>query len=546
MNHYGKLLTLIFVLIVLSSSYVSAYSTAWCESCHQLLVENDGLFVYNGSEFQDLTWKLEAEGLKGEELLDFIGTLRVANAGNLTLVYAYPYDGLYMGVYNGSAPIVLKPVLAWYVDYARDFLFYDGSIFLVASTGSSPHSASDSVFRLDPKTLNVTGEWDLAWAARDIIAPENAGNIPYAWVYLGLDNKNRLWARVDMILPNTTVYYLYHNGDLELKNETPVGFHIPEVKAPFNIAVEDGIRYELPSFLPEYTLTRYFLVTNGTKRDITKEVLKLAYSSRPLKSLYGFWSWEKNEWVVSFRLYNLPVVYRVSGKCREALYIDGLPIAEYKGSYVILGNGTLSWRNYTVETPRKTYYWLDYQEDENEHSSVWVQVYRKNDHPLVAFLWEIRQNGTTTEGFTAYELTDEGFKIFNTTDERDLGKNLIPPRYIPVNGEYILNNETGTLQIDHENNTALIINNSRRIPISYALADKTEAVVVGNNTFLLITWRDAYIVPPYYEPLSVLGLPLCSDLNTGMRENAPRIAVLTVVAVILVGILLWRLRTRGA
>ncbi|WP_054841399.1 hypothetical protein [Thermococcus peptonophilus] len=115
-----------------------------------------------------------------------------------------------------------------------------------------------------------------------------------------------------------------------------------------------------------------------------------------------------------------------------------------------------------------------------------------------------------------------------------------------MNGEYILNNETGTLQIDHENNTALIINNSRRIPISYALADKTEAVVVGNNTFLLITWRDAYIVPPYYEPpLSVLGLPLCSDLNTGMRENAPRIAVLTVVAVILVGILLWRLRTRG-
>ncbi|WP_054841402.1 hypothetical protein [Thermococcus peptonophilus] len=62
-----------------------------------MLVENDGLFVYNGSEFQDLTWKLEAEGLKGEELLDFIGTLRVANAGNLTLVYAYPYDGLYMG-----------------------------------------------------------------------------------------------------------------------------------------------------------------------------------------------------------------------------------------------------------------------------------------------------------------------------------------------------------------------------------------------------------------------------------------------------------------
>ncbi|WP_054841400.1 hypothetical protein [Thermococcus peptonophilus] len=59
------------------------------------------------------------------------------------------------------------------------------------------------------------------------------------------------------------------------------------------------------------------------------------------------------------------------------------PIAEYKGSYVILGNGTLSWRNYTVETPRKTYYWLDYQEDENEHSSVWVQVYRKNDHPLL-------------------------------------------------------------------------------------------------------------------------------------------------------------------
>lgn len=113
-----------------------------------------------------------------------------------------------------------------------------------------------------------------------------------------------------------------------------------------------------------------------------------------------------------------------------------------------------------------------------------------------------------------------------------------------MNGEYIPNNETGTLQIDHENNTAFIINNGRRIPISYALADKTEAVVVGNNTFLLITWRDAYIVPPYYEPLSVLGLPLCSDLNTGMRENIPKISVLAVVAVILVGIILWRLETR--
>lgn len=99
MNHYRKLLALISVLIVLSSPCVSAYSTAWCESCHQLLVENDGLFAYNGSEFQDLTWKLEAEELPYEDgdFLSIVDTLEVANAGNLTLIYSYPYDELYMG-----------------------------------------------------------------------------------------------------------------------------------------------------------------------------------------------------------------------------------------------------------------------------------------------------------------------------------------------------------------------------------------------------------------------------------------------------------------
>lgn len=105
---------------------------------------------------------------------------------------------------------------------------------------------------------------------------------------------------------------------------------------------------------------RYFLIVNGMKRDIIKEVLKLVYLLRLLKFFYGFWLWEKNEWVVLFRMYNFLVVYRVSGKCREVFYIDGFFIVEYNDFYVFLGNGIFFWRNYIVEILRKIYYWLDY------------------------------------------------------------------------------------------------------------------------------------------------------------------------------------------
>lgn len=74
--------------------------------------------------------------------------------------------------------------------------------------------------------------------------------------------------------------------------------------------------------------------------------------------------------------------------------------------------------------------------------------------------------------------------------------------------------------------------------------DKIEVVVVGNNMFFFIIWRDVYIVLLYYEFFSVFGFLFCLDLNMGMRENIFKILVLVVVVVILVGIIFWRLEIR--
>ncbi|NJD99743.1 hypothetical protein E3E26_08115 [Thermococcus sp. LS1] len=501
-----------FLLLTTLLPPIKAYSTAWCESCHQFIVENDGVFAYNGSTFQDLTWELQAKGLTREEFLDFVQTISVANAGNITLLYFFPYDSLYMAIYNGDTPVVFKPVLGYCVNGIWDFVYYNGNIFFVASLGT-PHFAADSVIRLDPETLNVTEEWNLAWDARERIAPENATLIPYAWVRLGLDDHERLWARVDLIMPNTTLYYLYNGTNFTPVNASPK-LHIPKPKASFRIEVRRGVTYSLPYLLPKYTPTRYFLVKNETERDVTGEVKALAYSVEPLRALYGFWDDERKEWVVSFGMYGLTVTYAVRGSCRAPLDVSGLPLAAYKGSYVILSNGTLSWKNHTVKTPIQSEYWLDNPNYSRGYVS--VRVYQKSGHQVIAFPWEVIGNGSIRRGFIAYEVTGDGFVIFNTTDERELGQNLVPLRVIPEGkGDSKWNNVTGTLIISEENGTAFLITEDGRVSVNFTVARKTWSVIVGNGTFLMVGLKDAYVVPPYDKPVSVLRIPSCETQGKG-------------------------------
>jgi len=496
-----------FVLLITPSA--SAYSTAWCGSCHQFVIVNEGVFAYNGSGFEDLTWELRASDIKREDFMAFIQTVGVANAGNLTLLYFFPYDMLYMAVYNGTLPVVMKPVLNWYVGGVWDFVEYNGSVFFVASTGISPHSSSDEVYRLDLKTFRVTAGWDLSWDARNMIAPDKAGISPYAWVNLGLDDRGRLWARVDMMMPNTTVYYLYNGTNFTPVNASP-RLHIPKPEPPFRIEIKTGIGYLLSQVPSLYVPTKYILVRDGRKKDLTAELLSFAEGIRPLNVLYGFWDSEKKEWVVSFGLYGLPVTYAVNGSCRRPLHLQNMPLESYKGSYVLLGNGTLSWRNYTVRTPG----WNESGSDDSE-TDFELEVYMKDGHPIIAFPWEYYKNGTTEDGFIACEVTDRGFVVFNTTDEKELGRNLIPPWTVPV-GKWGLkwNNVTGTLKVNDTSKTALLITDNGTVPVNFTVADTTKSVVVGNGTFLLIGWDGAYIVPPYDKPVDVLSLPLCMENTT--------------------------------
>jgi len=414
---------LFVISILLTAPATAAYSTAWCGSCHQFVVVNKGVFAYNGSSFQDLTWNISLSRIRNPDPGEVFWDFGAVNAGNLTLMYSLYEDGLYMGLYTGKLPIVLHPVLGWCVNYVEDFVEYNGSVFFVASTGDGPHSASDEVYRLDVKTFNITGDWDLSWDARDRIAPNNAGVSPYAWVSLGLDDGGRLWARVDMMEPNTTVYYLYNGTNFTPVNASP-RLHIPKPEPPFRIEVKTGIGYLLYQVPSLYVPTKYILVRDGRKKDLTAELLSFADGIRPLNVLYGFWDSEKKEWVVSFGLYGLPITYAVNGSCRRPLHLRDLPLESYNGSYVLLGNGTLSWRNYTVRTPG----WNESGSDDSD-TDVELEVYMKDGHPIIAFPWESYKNGTTKKGFIAYEVTDEGFVVFNTTDEKELGMNLIPPRF---------------------------------------------------------------------------------------------------------------------
>jgi hypothetical protein len=528
---------IVFLLLAPLLPSVGAYSTAWCGSCHQFVVVNDGVFAFNGSSFQDLTWELQAKNLKREEFMDFIQTLGVANAGDLTLFYFFPYDMLYMGVYNGTLPVVMKPVLSWYVGGVWDFVKYNGSVFFVASTGVSPHSSSDEVYRLDLKTFRVTAGWDLSWDARDRIAPQNAGNSPYAWVKLGLDDGGRLWARVDMMDPNTTVYYLYNGTNFTPVNASP-RLHIPGPKPSFRLAVQTGLTYNLPWLLPPYTPVRYVLVKDGRERDVTGELLSFAYGVKPFKALYGFWNSEKKEWVVSFDLYGLPVTYIVNGSCRKPLIIRDLPLEVYNGSYVLLRNGTLSWRNYTVKLPFEGEQSSPYSENDVE-----LRIYMKNGHPIVFFSVETYENETSL----AYEVVDKGFMALNTTNDTTLGVDLVPPWFLlDSDGP---NNVTGTLVVNDVNKTAYLITDTGRIPVNLSVANAARAVAVGNGTFLLLGRDDAYIVPPYDKPIDVLPLPVCGQQSPTQKtaahtrkESDAWEGVLLVTALAAIGVFLIRRR----
>ena len=503
-----QMLVAFMTLFLLTSllSFVGAYSTAWCGSCHQFVIVNGGVFAFNGSDFEDLTWNISLQGEPNADPYEVFGDFGVVNAGNFMLLYSLYEDSLSMGIYTGKLPIILKPVLGWYVDHVGDFLVYNGSIFFVGATGVDPHSASDEVYRLDPKTLRVIEYWDLSWDARDKIAPENAGLTPYAWVSLGLDDRGRLWARVDMVDPNTTVYYLYNDSNFVMVNSTPV-LRIPKPNPPFRIEVRTGVPYKLPWLLPVYTPTEYVLVENGTEKDVTGELLAFAYHIKPFSSLYGFWDNGRKEWVVSFNLYGLPVTYAVNETCRKPLVLRDLPLGVYDGSYILLGNGTLSWRNHTVRTP-KLKKWED---------SVELEIYQRDGHPIIAFPWRINKNGTSEKGFLAYEVTNDGFVVFNTTDERDLGMNMIPNPLVLGDG---WNNVTGTLVVNAVNKTAYLITDTGKIPVNFSVAMDNNGVVVGNGTFLIFKWDNAYIVPPYDKPVDVLSLPLCMQKTAPNQEPA--------------------------
>lgn len=491
------IMALLFFTVLLPP--INASSTAWCESCSQVVIANEGIFAYNGSDFIDLTWHLKTGITDPSDLREFISNVEVVTLGNLVLVYSNYHDSIYMGIYNGSVPIKMSPVVEWYSWGPKDIIVYNGSIFFVAESGGGPHYASDVVFQLDPQTLKVEKKWDLAWDAREAIAPDNAGNTPYAWVNLGLDKKGMLWAKVDMIFPNTTLYYLYNGTDFIMTNKTPKIHPYTAPYGTFKIEINRGLMYHLPTFYSLYVPTRYILVENKRRKDVTDEIKRLARSVEPLYPIMGFWDESRGEWIVTYLLYGLPLAYRVNKTCATPLDIDYLPLASYLGDYVVLGNGTLRWKYYTVKIPTirqsgDTYYpW--------QEGYVSLELYQKNGHPVIALPWEVRQNESrrSKKGYLAYEVTEKGFLILNTTDERKLGKNLIPPRVSM--GKW--NNIPGVLIVSIPNKTAFLITENGKIPVNFTIAKRTSHVVVGNDTFLFMTYHEAYVLPPWMEPTNV-------------------------------------------
>ncbi|NJE60238.1 hypothetical protein [Thermococcus sp. 21S7] len=496
-----------FLLLASLFSPVKAYSTAWCEVCHQLLVENNGVFAFNGSKFVDLTRQIEPPPLPDLYFPEFVWNLGVATAGNVTVIYSLYHDSLDMGVYNGTFPVFLIPTISWYTGGAGDFLFYNGSIFFVASTSCcGPHYASDDVYRVGPRTME---SWDLIRYARKIVPQEKESLTPMAGIKLGLDENGRLWAGVYLWDSNVTLYYLYNGTNFTLVNASP-RLHIPKPEPPFRIEVRRGITYYLHYPLRPYTPTRYILIRNGTSRDVTDEVRRLAYSVRPVEVFHGFWDGGRREWVVSFSMYDLPVTYAANGSCRRPINVEGLPLGVYNGSYVLLGNGTLGWRNQTVRTPQQSYPW--------SKSIVDVEVYVRDGRPVVAFPWETEVNGTARKGFVLYEATENGFEVRNVTGTEEPGRELL---VYPISGgeESCRANATGTLCVDTETGTAFIRTENGTVPVNYSVASRTEVVIVGNGTFLLLGEGSTYIVPPYDSPIDVLSLPVCVEKNTTENQG---------------------------
>ncbi len=171
------------------------------------------------TEYNDV--KISAVDVMKDEL--FEDGVTAIEVDNVTLVYTYHHDSLYMGAYTTGDKLALRPILGPCVCGVFDFLLYNESIFFVANDGSAPHYACDEVVRIYPKSMEKK-RWVLSWDARERINPDNAGNIPYATVHLGLDEHGNLWARVSLLLENLSVYYLYSNGNFLMVNSTPGSF----------------------------------------------------------------------------------------------------------------------------------------------------------------------------------------------------------------------------------------------------------------------------------------------------------------------------------
>ncbi len=185
--------------------------------------------------------KISAVGVLSTELLE--DGVTAIEVDNVTLVYSYHHDSLYMGAYTTGDKLVLRPILGPCVCGVFDFLLYNGSLFFVANDGSAPHYACDEVVRIDPKSMKKQ-TWVLSWDARNRINPDNAGNIPYATVHLGLDEYGNLWARVNLLFENLSVYYLYSNGNFSMVNSTPGKLHLPKTRR-LNVTVKNGSFYLL-------------------------------------------------------------------------------------------------------------------------------------------------------------------------------------------------------------------------------------------------------------------------------------------------------------
>lgn len=160
---------------------------------------------------------------------------------NMTVVYSFPYDFLYMGIYRGGDEVTIKPLIGPCVCNVSEFLVYNGSLFFVSNDGPDPHSACDEVVEVNPNNMS-TRNWILSWDARERVNPEKAGNIPYVNVDIGLDRDGRLWARAYLLFENETLYYLYSNGNFTIVNATPSSFYRPKPQK-LSLMVQNGSFY---------------------------------------------------------------------------------------------------------------------------------------------------------------------------------------------------------------------------------------------------------------------------------------------------------------